>query len=93
MSKNAVINIRTEKEKKEALEALYGKFGITVSDAVNIFFNVSLMKGGLPFPMTLQGETPNKITLAAMKESEDIINGKKPSKPQSVKDFFKAMGE
>ena len=53
MPKNAVINIRTDLNTKKAIEELYSKFGITVSDAVNIFFNRSLMERGLPFSMVL----------------------------------------
>ena len=51
MAKDNVINIRTDAGTKKAIEALYAQFGITVSDAVNIFFRKSLMEGGLPFEM------------------------------------------
>lgn len=51
MAKNTVINIRTDIETKQVIELLYARFGITVSDAVNIFFRKSLMEGGLPFEM------------------------------------------
>ncbi len=37
MSKTAVINIRTDNDTKRAIEDLYSAFGISVSDAVNIF--------------------------------------------------------
>ncbi|MEL7563342.1 MAG: type II toxin-antitoxin system RelB/DinJ family antitoxin [Dehalobacterium sp.] len=43
MAKTAVINIRTEEETKKKIENLFSQFGITVSDAVNIFFHQSLM--------------------------------------------------
>lgn len=38
MAKGSVINIRTDSATKQAIENLYSQFGITVSDAVNIFF-------------------------------------------------------
>jgi DNA-damage-inducible protein J len=38
MAKTSNLSIRTDAEIKHAIEALYGDFGITVSDAVNIFF-------------------------------------------------------
>lgn len=47
--KTAVITIRTEPELKAKVEELYAHFGITVTDAVNMFFHKSLMNGGLPF--------------------------------------------
>jgi len=54
MAKQSVINIRTDAATKAAIEALVGRFGITVSDAVNIFFNVALMEGGLPFEVKIR---------------------------------------
>lgn len=51
MAKTASINVRTEPDIKKRAEELFGSFGITVSDAINIFLHVSLMKGGLPFDM------------------------------------------
>ena len=53
MAKTALINVRTDLETKKAIEDLYSAFGITVSDAINIFFKKSLMHNGLPFDMQL----------------------------------------
>jgi DNA-damage-inducible protein J len=90
MAKNSVINIRTDIETKQAIELLYARFGITVSDAVNIFFRKSLMEGGLPFEM--RQPRYNAETEAAMQEAKDIADGKVLAKPQSVDSFFKEMG-
>jgi DNA-damage-inducible protein J len=90
MAKNTVINIRTDIETKQAIEFLYARFGITVSDAVNIFFRKSLMEGGLPFEM--RQPRYNAETEAAMHEAKDIANGKILAKPQSVDSFFTEMG-
>ena len=89
MAKNMVINIRTDAETKQAIESLYSKFGITISDAVNIFFHKSLMEGGLPFEM--KQPRYNAETEAAMQEASDIADGKIQAKPQSVDSFFKEM--
>lgn len=70
MAKNAVINIRTEAETKKQIEKLFSQFGITVSDAVNMFFHQSLMQNGLPF--TPQIPTPNAETILAIKEVEEM---------------------
>ncbi len=68
MAKTANINIRTEPETKQNIERLFSQFGITISDAVNIFFHQSLMQGGLPFKMQIP--KPNAETLAAMEDVE-----------------------
>ena len=71
MPKNAIINIKTENETKKQIENLFSKFGITVSDAVNIFFNQAIMQNGFPF--TPQIPKPNSDTLAAMEEVEEML--------------------
>jgi len=71
MPKNAVINIRTETETKKQIENLFSQFGITVSDAVNIFFHQALMQNGFPF--TPKIPEPNATTLAVMEEVEEML--------------------
>lgn len=49
MSRSAVMNIRIEPKVKADAEELFGSFGLTVTDAVNVFLRQSLMRGGFPF--------------------------------------------
>jgi len=70
MAKTAMINIRTDIETKKEIEDLYSAFGISVSDAVNIFFRQSLMQKGLPFAMQLPRY--NAETLAAIEEVAEM---------------------
>ena len=51
MAKTANINVRIDPETKASAEQLFSSFGITVTDAINIFLHKSLMEGGLPFEM------------------------------------------
>jgi DNA-damage-inducible protein J len=74
MAKSANLYIRIDPDIKREAEALYNDFGITVSDAVNIFLRQSLRVGGLPFEM--RQPRYNAETEAAMKEADDIIAGK-----------------
>ena len=90
MAKTSNINIRTDAETKAAIESLYGRFGITVSDAVNIFFRKSLMEGGLPFEM--KQPRYNNETEDAMREAMAISRGEIPAQTQSVDSFFSEMG-
>ena len=59
-----------EKVEKEA-EKLFSDFGLDISTAVNIFLRQSIRENCIPF--NIQKEVPNADTLAAMKESEDMI--------------------
>lgn len=86
MAKTSNLNIRIDPETKQGAERLFSNFGITVSDAINIFLRQSLMVGGLPFEMKLQY---NADTEAAMQESRDITSGKISSKGYaSAKELF-----
>ncbi len=87
MPKTSVINIRTEPETKKQIENLFSKFGISISDAVNIFFRQSLMQGGLPFKMQLP--KPNLETIAAI---EDVNNNRNMSRTfDSVDELMKDL--
>ena len=76
--KDTNFNMRMNRQKKSELEALYGSLGMTLPEAVNIFFENSLLVGGLPFSVRL----PRYIreTEDAMQEARDIMSGKMPSK-------------
>ena len=78
MSKTATLNIRTDPVVKQAAERIYREFGITLTDAVNIFLRKSIMEGGLPFDM--RTPVPNAETLLAMRETEDILAGRVQAK-------------
>ncbi len=74
MPKTANLNIRIDPETKSGVERLFSRFGITVTDAVNIFLHQSLMVGGLPFEV--RQPRYNAETEAAMQEARDIASGK-----------------
>lgn len=81
MAKTANLNIRIEPDVKLNAEKLFATFGITLSDAVNIFLHKALMEGGLPFEM--RQPRYNAETEAAMQEARDIASGKIKAKRYS----------
>jgi len=90
MAKSANLNIRIDPETKQKAEILFKSFGITVSDAVNIFLRQSLMMGGLPFEM--RQPRYNAKTEAAMQEAEDIIAGRVTTKSySSARELFEEL--
>lgn len=87
MAKTANINVRIDPETKEDAERLFSSFGITVTDAINIFIHKSLMEGGLPFEMKYPRF--NLETEKAMEETRLIMAGKIPAKRYaSVKELL-----
>lgn len=81
MAKSANLNIRIDPDTKKNAETLFKNFGITVSDAVNIFLHQSLMVGGLPFEM--RQPRYNNATEEAMREATLIADGNIQSKSYS----------
>ncbi|HCW55196.1 MAG TPA: type II toxin-antitoxin system antitoxin, RelB/DinJ family, partial [Erysipelotrichaceae bacterium] len=45
MSKTANINVRIDPEFKTEVEDLYSSFGMSVTEAINIFLHMSVMEG------------------------------------------------
>ena len=78
MAKTASLNIRIDPEIKLDAERLFGMFGITVTDAVNMFLHQSIMVGGLPFE--LKQPRYNAETEAAIQETRDMIAGRVKAK-------------
>ena len=52
--KTDTFRIRINPEIRSRLEQVYAKNGLTLTDAVNVFFQQSLNAGGFPFPVTEQ---------------------------------------
>lgn len=89
MAKTAKLNIRIDPDTKQAAEKLFSNFGITITDAVNMFLHQALLTGGLPFAVKIP--QPNIDTIIAMQEIETMSSSKASSSSQSVDDFFKEM--
>lgn len=90
--KDTNFNMRMNKQKKVSLEDLYGSLGMTLAEAVNIFFEKSLMEGGIPFDVRVPRY--NKETEEAIQEARDIMSGKVSAKPySSSKELFAEIDE
>lgn len=75
MAKSASMYIRIDPQVKADVEAIYSRYGLSLTDAINIFLYQSRNIGGLPFD--LRPHTPNAETIEAMKEGEGIIKSGK----------------
>lgn len=84
MAKTANINLRIDPIKKEQVESLFSSFGISVTDAINVFLNKSLMEGGFPFE--IKQPRYNKETELAIEEARLISQGIIKTKTYSSSD-------
>lgn len=68
VSTNISIDPRTKTEAQMLLE----EFGMDLSTAVNIFLKQLVYERAFPF--AISRKTPNPVTIAAMKEAEEILS-------------------
>ena len=64
------VSIRMDTELKAQADELFAELGMNLSTAFNIFARQSLREGGIPF--VIRTDRPNKETIAAMLEAENI---------------------
>lgn len=81
MAKTATINVRIDPDTKSSAEKLFASFGITITDAINMFLHQSIMEGGLPFE--LKQPRYNRETEAAMAEARALMTGQEQSRTYS----------
>ncbi len=89
MAKTANINLRIDPNTKAQAESLFGSFGISVTDALNIFIHTSIMEGGFPFK--IKQPRYNHETELAIQEARDISRGKIQAK--SYKSLSEALND
>ena len=86
-TKDTNFNMRINKQKKMELETLFSSLGMTLPEAVNIFFERSLLDGGIPFDVRLPRY--NRETEEAMRETREILSGKIEAKAyHSARELF-----
>lgn len=64
-------NISIDAETKAKAQVMLADLGLDLSTAVNIFLKQMLYEGGIPFSITR--EVPNKLTLEAMNEAQEML--------------------
>ena len=70
MAATTNLNIRTDKDIKDAAEQIFNELGISMTTAVNMFLRQAVRSNGIPFELKLN--TPNEVTLAAIEEGRRI---------------------
>jgi DNA-damage-inducible protein J len=70
MSKTTFVRARIEPSLKEETENILKELGLSVSEAITLFYKQITFNKGLPFEVKL----PNSITIAAMKDALEDKN-------------------
>ncbi len=83
MAKSAMIRARIEPELKEAAETILSELGLSITDAIALFYRQVKLVKGLPFDVKI----PNKTTLDTFKKTD---NGKELNAYKGIDDFRKS---
>ncbi len=85
MSKSAMVRARIEPELKQHAEEVFHHLGISVTQAITIFYKQVEMRNGLPFNVTIPNEQTLK-TFEATDSGSDIVVC------ENTEDMFKSLG-
>lgn len=87
----ANINIRTDKQVKNAAEKIFEALGMNMSTAVNIFLRQTIRENGIPFELKLN--TPNDITANAIAEGRAIAHDESIKGYSNIQELRNALEE
>jgi len=84
------MSIRMDTELKKQAEAMFFDMGLNMTTAMNMFLRQVVRQGKIPFE--IKTDIPNAETIAAIKEMDDMLNGKIQSKRySSTKELFEDL--
>ncbi len=83
------LNIRTDKEIKEAAEKIYSSLGLNMTTAINMFLRASIRERGIPFELKLN--IPTDETIKAIEEGRMIANDDSVNAYDNIDDLRKAL--
>ena len=66
-------NVYLDSDMKEQAKSIFKKYGVSLSDAINMFLTQSVLERGLPFDMKI----PNDETVQAIIDARNDVNSDK----------------
>ena len=84
MAKTATIRARVEPELKRQAEDLFSQLGLSVTEAITLFYRQVTLTQGLPFAVKL----PNAETVEALIQARDGANLNEYDSPEDLKAKF-----
>lgn len=83
------LNIRTDKEVKEAAEKIYASLGLNMTTAINLFLRASIRESGIPFDLKLKSASDE--TVKAIEEGKRIAKDANVKAYDNIDDLRKAL--
>ena len=73
MSKTSTVRARIEPELKKEVESLFNNLGLSVTEAINIFYKQVKLQHGLPFPVVIPNKTTAETFVKTDAEEEIVV--------------------
>lgn len=67
-----VVQIRMDEDLKDQASAVLDDLGLDLPTAIRMFLKKVIAREGIPFEVARE-DTPNPVTIAAMREAEEIM--------------------
>ena len=85
MAKEAMIRARIEPHLKAEVEDIFQELGLSITDAITLFYKQVKLNRGLPFEVRI----PNKTTLRTF---QDTDAGRKLVRSKDAREMFNKLG-
>lgn len=74
MAQNSLIQVRVEDELKQQADKLFTTIGMDTPTAIRLFLKQSIMRHGIPFPVTAPDEFYNDYNIKLLEDASKRIN-------------------
>ncbi|NJN93154.1 MAG: type II toxin-antitoxin system RelB/DinJ family antitoxin [Anaerolineales bacterium] len=85
MAKSAIIRARIEPELKAEAETIFSELGLSITEAITLFYRQVKLSKGLPFEVRL----PNQTTLQTFQDTDE---GKNLVQSENAQEMFDKLG-
>lgn len=89
MAETTNFSVRMDRQVKQDSEALFQDLGMNLTTAINVFLRQAIRTGGFPFE--IKQDQPNKETLLALIESEQLLSDPKTKRYVNVEEALKEL--
>lgn len=83
------LNVRVDSKVKEQAESILESLGMNLTTAINVYLRQIIRENGIPFE--IKGDIPNKETIAAIKEGDELSKNPASRSFKSTDELRKAL--
>ncbi|MBN1391954.1 MAG: type II toxin-antitoxin system RelB/DinJ family antitoxin [Sedimentisphaerales bacterium] len=82
------VTARIDAESKKEVQEVLNRLGLSMSEAISIYFKQIILRRGIPFIIEIPPETPNELTAKVLADSKQ---GRGLQEAANVDELFKEL--